>query len=152
MIRIRTWILIVSACICNQATAGAILEATGAWIREAPPTSRVLAGYITLGNPGSMEVTVTQVDSPDFESIEIHNTVIEDGIARMIPVEKLVVPVNGTISLQPGGMHLMLFNPVRLLSAGDDITLIIHSNSSNSLKVTVPVKRMTGADQHHHHH
>ena len=54
--------------------------------------------------------------------------------------------------LEPGGHHLMLFDPLRTLTAGETVTLIIHMNNGKQLSATAPVIRKTGEDHSHHHH
>ena len=122
------------------------------WIREAPPTARVLAGYLTLVNTGDSTITVTTISSPDFEGAEIHRTVIEDGVARMLPVNQLEIPASGQLTLEPGGLHLMLFDPRRALAEGDSATLTIHRSNGSISTTTAPVIRETGEDHSHHHH
>ena len=135
----------------SAATAEPVLEVDSPWIRKAPPGSRVLAGYMTFFNHGATPITLVNVTSPDFESAEIHRTVIEDGVARMLPVERLAIPANGRIALEPGGRHLMLFNPARPLHAGDSATLIIHLADSAEIRLSVPVVHQDGVQNHPHH-
>ncbi len=85
----------------SLANADSELQVSEPWVREAPPTSRVLAGYLTLVNTGDNTVTVTEITSPDFKNAEIHRTVIEEGIARMLPVEQLEVAASGQFILEP---------------------------------------------------
>ncbi len=136
----------------SLAGADSGLQVSEPWVREAPPTSRVLAGYLTLVNTGDNTVTVTAISSPDFKNTEIHRTVIEAGVARMLPVKQLEVPAGGQLMLEPGGHHLMLFDPLRTLTAGETVTLIMHMNNGNQLSATAPVIRKTGEDHSHHHH
>lgn len=136
----------------SLAGADSGLQVSEPWIREAPPTSRVLAAYLTLVNTGDNTVTVTAISSPDFKNAEIHRTVIEAGVARMLPVKQLEVPAGGQLMLEPGGHHLMLFDPLRTLTAGETVTLIIHMNNGKQLSATAPVIRKTGEDHSHHHH
>lgn len=136
----------------SLAGADSGLQVSEPWIREAPPTSRVLAGYLTLVNTGDNTMTVTAISSPDFKNAEIHRTVIEAGVARMLPVKQLEVPAGGQLMLEPGGHHLMLFDPLRTLTAGETVTLIIHMNDGKQLSATAPVIRKTGEDHSHHHH
>ncbi len=136
----------------SLAGADSGLQVSEPWVREAPPTSRVLAGYLTLVNTGDNTVTVTAISSPDFKNAEIHRTVIEAGVARMLPVKQLEVPAGGQLMLEPGGHHLMLFDPLRTLTAGETVTLIMHMNNGNQLSATAPVIRKTGEDHSHHHH
>ena len=135
-----------------QANAASGLQVSEPWIREAPPASRVLAGYLTLVNTGATAVTVTAVSSPDFEKAEIHRTVIEAGVARMLAVTQLEVAANGQLHLEPGGHHLMLFDPLRTLTEGETVTLVIHMNDGKQISATAPVIRKTGEDHSHHHH
>ncbi len=136
----------------SLAGADSGLQVSEPWVREAPPTSRVLAAYLTLVNTGDNTVTVTAISSPDFKNAEIHRTVIEAGVARMLPVKQLEVPAGGQLMLEPGGHHLMLFDPLRTLTAGETVTLIIHMNNGKQLSATAPVIRKTGEDHSHHHH
>ena len=84
----------------SLAGADSGLQVSEPWVREAPPTSRVLAAYLTLVNTGDNTVTVTAISSPDFKNAEIHRTVIEAGVARMLPVKQLEVPA-GVCSCTP---------------------------------------------------
>ena len=145
-------IIVILLAATSLAGADSGLQVSEPWVREAPPTSRVLAGYLTLVNTGDNTVTVTAISSPDFKNAEIHRTVIEAGIARMLPVKQLEVPAGGQLMLEPGGHHLMLFDPLRTLTAGETVTLIIHMNNGKQLSATAPVIRKTGEDHSHHHH
>jgi hypothetical protein len=136
----------------SQAMADAILMISEPWIREAPPTVRVMAGYLTINNAGDTPVTVTTISSPDFEAAEIHRTVVEAGVARMLPVKQLDIPANSQLKLEPGGLHLMLFEPQRPLPEGATVTLIIHHGNGSKVTATAPVIRKTGEDHSHHHH
>ena len=132
--------------------ADATLTIGEPWIREAPPAARVMAGYLTMINAGDTPITVTSISSPDFEGAEIHRTVIEEGVARMLPVSQLEIPANSPLKLEPGGLHLMLFDPRRPLPEGETVTLIIHRSNGSEVTVTAPVIRKTGEDHSHHHH
>lgn len=145
-------IIVILLTATSLAGADSGLQVSEPWIREAPPTSRVLAAYLTLVNTGDNTVTVTAISSPDFKNAEIHRTVIEAGVARMLPVKQLEVPAGGQLMLEPGGHHLMLFDPLRTLTAGETVTLIIHMNNGKQLSATAPVIRKTGEDHSHHHH
>ena len=133
-------------------TAEVTLEVSEPWIREAPPTARVMAGYMTLINAGDTPITITSVSSPDFKGAEVHRTVIEDGVARMQPVSQLQIPANSPLMLEPGGLHLMLFDPQRPLPEGETVSLIIHRSNGSQVTAIAPVVRETGEDHSHHHH
>ena len=147
--RLATAVLLL---VTLPAVAGQPLQVSDPWVREAPPTSRVLAGYLVLENTTANSITVSAISSPDFENTEIHRTVIEEGIARMLPVRQLDIPASGKFLLEPGGHHLMFFDPLRPLTAGETVTLIIHLTDGTQVSTTAPVIRKTGEDHSHHHH
>lgn len=138
------------------ATAGGSLEISDPWIREAPPGTDVLAAYLVIRNHGDHGATVSAISSPDFERVEVHRTLVEDGVARMIPVPSLQIASQAEVSLEPGGMHLMLYRPRRPLRAGDRVALDIEQPDAACIRVMVPVLRMPVGDDdhgdHHHHH
>ena len=138
-------------------TASVAAEQTGlvvrdAWVREAPPGGDVLAGYLRLENPASDTVVVGTLQSRDFDHIEIHRTVVEEGVARMLPVERLEIPPGETVALEPGGMHLMLFRPVRSLRQDDRVVFSLELADGRSQTFEATVRRDTGDDGHRHHH
>jgi periplasmic copper chaperone A len=111
------------ALVATPALACDALEVTGAWIREAPPGAHVMAGYATLRNAGDKPLTLDGVRSADFGSAEVHRTDMEGGHMRMRHEPRLLLEAGATAVLQPGELHLMLFEPRRSLKAGDRATL-----------------------------
>ncbi len=140
-------LLLLSAC----ALAEPGLQIANAWIAEAPPSSKVMAGYMDIKNPTDTVLEITKVASADFSSIEIHRTVHEDGMARMLRQTGISVPANGSFELKPGGYHLMMFNPARAFKAGDSTQLIFTLADGSTSRFDVSVKKATGyADNGHH--
>ena len=144
-------ILLFSCCLVVADDTVPALRVEHAWVREAPPSARVLAGYMTLVNASEKSVQITRVTSPDFASVELHRTVVEDGVARMLPIEQLDVPARGRQVLEPGGMHLMLINPHQPHRDGDSVILDIQHSDGNAIRISAPVLRKTGGAHHHHH-
>jgi len=137
-------------CCVIPAQADDTLQVSDPWIREAPPGATVLAGYLTLTNTTSAPLVIEAVSSPAFEAVEIHRSQVVDGVARMQPVSELTVPATGNISLAPGGYHLMLLRPVRPLTEGDNVILLLHRADGICVTVTAPVLRMTESSSHQH--
>lgn len=151
MKRLRQTVFALILVLGGAVGAEPALEIGSPWIREAPPTARVLAGYMSFINHGTTPIALVGVTSPDFESAEIHRTVVEDGVARMLTVERLEIPANGRIDLEPGGRHLMLFNPSHPLHAGDTTTLIIHLADGAEIRLSAPVVHQDDAQGHSQH-
>ncbi len=97
---------------------------------------KMSAGYLTLRNNSNDDIAVTHVTSPQFGSVQIHETIVENDIARMRKVDELVVPAGGETVLKRGGMHLML---LRAANNGDDVTLNLYSGET--LLLTISAER-----------
>ena len=127
--------------------AAAILVMLGACSAEEPPplgVSDVTAyaalpgqpagvAYFSLQNSTPMAVTLRQVSSPEYSSIEMHTTLMDDGIARMTPLDLLTVAGESVVIFAPGGPHLMLMEPVEGLATGEQVTLEFHYDYDGDL-------------------
>lgn len=116
------------------------LQVKNAWIPEAPPVSQVLAAYMVIENSHDETAEIISVESADFGSIEMHQSIEVNGIAKMLPQKTLIVPAQGQLELKPGSYHLMLFNPKRKLRDGDTVELKIKLDKG-SFSATATVKK-----------
>ena len=108
------------------------LVATDLEVTKPIPGRQMSAGFLVLTNNTGEDILISSVTSPQFESVEIHETTIEDGVARMREIEELVVPANGSVSLERGGKHLML---MRARNVQDSVTLHLMSGDVPALTV-----------------
>ena len=92
------------------ATLPALGEVTfkNAWIRSPLPGQSVAAGYCDIANNGSRTVAI--VGFSGAVRVEMHETIDDDGMVRMRPLKSLAIAPKTTVSLVPGGKHLMLFD------------------------------------------
>ena len=112
-----------------------------AWIAEAPPVSKVMVAYMRLKNTGAETIEVIHAESELYSSIEFHETIHENGLARMIRHDTLNIPANNRLELKPGGPHMMLFNPTKRLTAGSTVNIKLTTKNNTIKTVTVPVKK-----------
>jgi copper(I)-binding protein len=131
------------------APAAAEVAVNDPWVRAAPPTAKMLAGYAVLANDGGTDRHVVAAASPAFEKIELHRTVEEDGVARMIQQERFTIPAGGDLALEPGSYHLMLMRPHEPVGEGETVTLTLEFADGETREVSFPVRRQGGG--HHHH-
>ena len=96
------------------------------------PGRHMSAGYLVLTNNDGEDIIITSVTSPQFEFVEIHETAIDDGVSRMREIQELIVPANGSVTLERGGKHLML---MRAGDMQDSVTLHLMSGDAPVLTV-----------------
>jgi copper(I)-binding protein len=90
------------------------LVASDVEITRPMPGRQMSAGYFVLTNNTDSPIRITAATSPQFGMVEMHETTIEDGIARMREIEELVVPANSSVTFERGGKHLMLMRAQNL--------------------------------------
>ncbi len=98
------------------------------------PGSAMSAAYFRLQNRGGEAVVVTGVRSPDFARIEMHETIVEDGISRMRPLSDVRLAPGETVEFRRGGRHLMLAGPT---AATGPVTLEFLAGDALLLSVSV---------------
>ncbi len=101
------------------------------------------------GVTGAFMHIINQSDSADrliaaeshvAGTVEIHETRVEDDVARMAPVvDGLVLPAGETVTLQPGGYHIMLIDLHHDVMMGDAVMIDLIFESGETLPLVVPV-------------
>ncbi len=126
-----------------------LVQVENGWIREIPPTLTTTAAYMQIKNLTKQKLILVGAQSPDFAKVEMHKTIFEKDIARMVPVEKLVIPSQELVLFEPKGLHFMLIDRQRPLKAGDTVMLTLQFHSNQTQTVELEVK--SGQGSHHHH-
>jgi copper(I)-binding protein len=80
-------------------------------------------------------------DSPAAGTVELHETTAgESGMMAMHPVERIDLPAGGRVSLEPGGLHVMLIDLVAELAVGDTIELTLTFEHAAPVAVSATVR------------
>ena len=102
--------LLVLACSIEQPP----LLAGNLKIARPVPGMSMGAGYLTLENNSEQRISITRVHSPELVSVEMHESVLEDGVSRMYKVQEVVILPGQSVSFEPGAKHLMLRYPATI--------------------------------------
>jgi copper(I)-binding protein len=120
------------------------------WSPPNPPGAPTAAGYLTIYNLGRVPDRLLGGVSPMFGHIEVHEMSMAGGIMRMRPLPQgLVVPPGATVSLAPGGLHLMMIGPRRPFRIGERIPVTLRFERAGSVPVefyvqAAPMDGMSG--------
>jgi copper(I)-binding protein len=104
------------------------------------PGMSMAAAYLDIANQSGTAIRITSVTSPDFALVEMHETTIEDDVARMRAIPALEIEDGDTVTFERGGRHLMLMRP---LGSPETITLNFHSGDLLLLSVSAQFTTMT---------
>lgn len=141
-------------CLAPAAIAAEQIGVSNAWIPQAPPGATMLAGYLTIKNNRDTVVNVLAAQSDLFDTVSVHQTVIENGVARMRELHSLEIAPGQEVKFAPGGMHLMLMQPRKDISPGDriEITLMFSDGTRVPAMFDVRAAEAAGSEGHEHHH
>ncbi len=123
----------------NLAMADSPLQFDDPWSPLAPP-GRTMAGFVTINNPGDADIVLVDATSRQFGRVEIHTMTMDDGVMRMRRIEELVVASGKMVVLQPGGRHLMLFEPEGQFEDGDTIDVELIDSEGGRHEVVLRVR------------
>lgn len=116
------------------------------WARATPPVAPVAGGYVTIVNGGRAPDRLLAVTSPIAERIEVHELTTVDGVARMRPVDGLVIAPGETIVLKPGSLHLMFLKPTGPLRQGERFPATFVFEKAGAVAVEFTVQGMGASD------
>jgi copper(I)-binding protein len=113
--------------------------------RPAPLEGGNGGAFLTLLNGTDQPVRLLSAASDVAANVELHETVNEGGVMKMIPQpDGFEIPAGGSVVLQPGGKHVMLLGLVKPLVEGDSFPLTLNFDNGLVVELTVPVVAMTG--------
>lgn len=118
-----------------HATEATQVHASKAWIRVLPGDLPA-GGYVTLSNDGAQPATLRGASSPRYGQVMLHKSSSETGMSRMMKIDALTVPAHGSVTLAPGGYHLMLMKATAPVQPGDQVTLSLHFDDGSTLEQT----------------
>jgi hypothetical protein len=121
------------------------------WIRSAAPPVKTSAGYMVITNHGDQSDKLLSVSAPFSEISELHQSLTEDGVTMMRRIRELEIPAGATISLEPGGYHLMFINLTGALEEGEPVPVTLIFEKAGEVEIMMPVKAGK-ADAGHHGH
>lgn len=118
------------------------LEVTNAWARPSLSSNNNSAAYMTINNPTNKQITILGASAVDVaNNVELHKSFVDEkGVSRMAPIDKIVVPVKSSISLAPGGIHIMLLELKRKLNVGDSFKIVLAIEDMDAITLNAEVK------------
>lgn len=108
---------------------GCDVRVENGWIATPVAAARTWAAYGTLVNGGKTKTSIVSASASLAARVELHQSTLEGGVARMRPVARLELAPAARVELQPGGTHLMLVDPAVQVKAGDRVTISLKDAS-----------------------
>lgn len=133
-----------AALVCGPARAAdynvGSIHVTQPWARATPKGASTAAAYMTITNDGTKAVRLSCVSSNVSKECQIHSMTVENGVMKMRPVVGgLEIKPGATLSLKPGGYHIMLIDLSHPLMQGQSIEATLKFDNAATVKVDYPV-------------
>ena len=142
--------VIAVVCLSSASAVAETLTVSDAWARASPPGKRMTAAYATLQNSGRQPLVIIGAASSIAGATSIHETRIDRDRATMSPVKRLTIEAGERVTLQPGGLHIMLMHLKEGLSEGQNIDICLELENNDSYCSAFAVAR-NGIASHHQH-
>ena len=110
------------------------------WARATPKGAASGAGYMTITNKGTKPDAVSCVSDDASAQCQIHTMTMEGGVMKMRPVEGgLEIKPGETVTLQPGGYHIMFVNLKHGLEQGQSVKATLKFEHAGTVDVEYPI-------------
>ena len=135
----------------STTTAVSVIQVTDAYVKAmdataTPDASAMTAAFMTIRNTSDRDVTLSGGSASFATSVQVHEVV--GGVMRQ-KTGGLTIPAGGTVTLQPGGNHVMFMGMRRVLVAGDEARFTLAFADGSTVNVVAPVKAMnTGSESY----
>lgn len=96
--------------------------------------------YFTITNRGKAEDVLVAASTPAAARVEIHQTSISDGMARMRPLKEVAIAAGATVKVEPGGIHLMLVDLKQPLTPQAYVPLTLQFRDAGNVTVQLRVE------------
>lgn len=141
-------LLTLSAC---AATPEAEVTYKDGWVRYSEYSDHVdgMTGvFASFTNNTDHTITIVGGSSEIASMVEVHEVVMVDGAMKMQAKEGgIAIEPGQTVTLEPGGLHIMLMGLKKAVLEGDEVSLTIDFDGTEDISVKWPVKTSLSGDE-----
>ena len=118
-----------------------------AWARATPGGAQVGGGYLTIENKGTTPDKLLGGSSEVAATVEVQETTMKNDVMIMRPLSGgLSIPPGQSVSLTPGGYHLMIMKLKAPLKEGDRVPITLQFEKAGKVDVMFDVRGLGASD------
>ncbi|MEO1719401.1 MAG: copper chaperone PCu(A)C [Pseudomonadota bacterium] len=111
------------------------------WARPTLGQSKISAGYMTIKNTGTSDDQLISAKTNVAKVVELHTHTNENGVMRMRKLDGgIKLPAGQSVSLKPGGLHLMLIDLTEKLEKGTKVPIELTFEKAGTLTVEAAIE------------
>jgi copper(I)-binding protein len=116
------------------------------WTRATPKGAQVAGGYMTISNKGTMPDRLIGGSAAVASQFQVHSMVMEQGVAKMRPVEGgLEIKPGETVELKPGSFHIMLTGLKQPIEKGQKVKATLEFANAGKVDIEYTVEAVGAA-------
>lgn len=136
-----------TAALSGTALAGEVtvggLKIDQPYARATVPGAPVAGGYMTITNTGTQPDRLVGGSAPFAGKVEIHEMKMQGDVMKMRKVAGgLEIPAKGSVTMKPGGYHVMFMKLKEQLKDGEKRTATLVFERAGKVNLSFAVKRM----------
>ncbi len=137
--------LLLALGLTGTVQAASVIEVGQAWSRMTAPSVPMGAIFVELKNSGDEDDVLVAATTARSPQAELHTTAMDNGVMRMREVAGgIALPKGQTVSLKPGGYHVMLMRLPKPLVLNDEYQVTLRFKNAPSQTVNVKVNNGVG--------
>lgn len=140
--------LMSSAAFAEQFTVGALTIDTP-WTRATPMNAPVGGGFMVITNTGDEADRLIGGSVAFADHVEVHEMKVVDDVMKMRELDGgLEIPAGGSVTLQPGGFHIMFMGLKEQLTEGETRPVTLTFEKAGDVEIEVTVENMGKGRMH----
>lgn len=129
------------AVIAGCSSAAATPAIAQAWARPAQAGGNT-AAYLTITAAASQADALLSASSPAADMVQVHEVSTDaSGMTGMHPIDRLDIPAGTSVTLKPGGYHLMVMGVKSELAIGGSVELDLVFEHAGKIVVQAEIKQ-----------
>ena len=142
---------------CAPATPEPVTpSATDVWVKAVPELMDGMAMtgvFMTLENPSDEDITLVgatnTIEGLTESPLEVHEVVKNDAGDMVMQEAKggIVIPAKGSVTLKPGGYHVMDWDLLKPIPVGSTITLTLEFSNGTTLPIEAIAREIANANE-----
>jgi copper(I)-binding protein len=116
------------------------------WARATAPSAKSGAAFGEIKAASGDRLVAAK--SSAAKRVEIHNHVMENGVARMRRVDGVAIEGGKSVTLHPHGYHIMLIDLVAPLKQGETLPLTLVFEKAGEITMETSIQSITASGPH----
>lgn len=109
-----------------------------AWVRATVPAQKATGAFMKLTSKGDVKLVSATCDVT--ATVELHEMSMDGETMKMREVKAIDLPDGKTVSLKPGGYHVMLLDLPEQVKAGQEVTFKLVFEKADGTRETQEAK------------